>query len=156
MKEEGTQLVSPLLAISPNCYLQGDRLISYRTAVGTVVGGTLYANGTYSRTTGKHLYKAAEILGVILVKKAVRPEFDMFELGVKLRFEYSLVSTKGSVLIINLMKEGHDLTCACAFAWKNLNRQDRQSILSTCESTDRFLELVKSTECPVEFIMHRW
>jgi hypothetical protein len=115
------------------------------------VGGILYANGTYSRSTGRHLNKAALALGVTLVRTNIQSDFDRFELGVKLEFDLAL-SDKGSNLILGLVKEGHELTPACAIAWEKLGKRDQQKILDSCKKKKEFTKLVNSAQDSVDFI----
>lgn len=92
------------LKIGNNLFLQGNKVISYETHVGDIEGESIHARGKFSRTTGKHLSKAASFLGLRLVQSNDRPDFYKHEFGAKFYLDNCL-SEKISTFIIGYMRE---------------------------------------------------
>ena len=75
-----------------NLQFQRARIISYETEVGYIKDNTIFVNGTYSRTTGKHISALRQITGFKVVKEDKRPFFYWCEYGEKISFPESLSS----------------------------------------------------------------
>jgi hypothetical protein len=91
------------LKIGNNLFLQGNKVISYETHVGDIDGGSIHARGKFSRTTGKHLSKAASFLGLRLIQSNDRPDFYKYEFGAKFYLDDCL-SEAMSLHVISFLK----------------------------------------------------
>ena len=75
-----------------NLQFQRARIISYETEVGYIKDNTIFVNGSYSRTTSKHISTLRQITGFKLVKENKKPFFYWFGYGEKISFPESLSS----------------------------------------------------------------
>lgn len=73
-----------------NLFLKGSKLISYQTHVATYKNGALYVRGKFSRTTTKHIYKAANILKAHVIDTGEKVDFYKYEFGAKCQMENAL------------------------------------------------------------------
>ena len=115
------------LKIKNNLFLVGDRVISYNTEVARIKGDKIIANGTYSRTTGKHLSHLSGIAGMEVIRNTKRKVFYQFGYGVRCEVD-GAVSDKGSQLILSRAKELGGLEVAAASSFGELNRNDRAKV----------------------------
>ncbi len=117
------------LKIKDNLHLEGNEIISYETRVATITKDGIISNGSYSSTTGKHIRYVAGILGLNVIKSKTRQPFYEFQLGIKINFRGS-ISKEGTRSILEYMRSGISLEAACASAWNELSKKDREKISS--------------------------
>ncbi len=79
-----------IFQLGNNLFLKGNKLISYETHVATYENGTLYVRGKFSRTTGKHISKAAHILKAHVIDTKEKIDFYKHEFGAKFEMENAL------------------------------------------------------------------
>lgn len=98
------------IRIQRNLYLRGSVLISYQSEVADIVGNELRARGVYSRTTTKHLHEACRVLDLQFVKSTKLGSFGWKDVGAKEAKPGRLLSEAAGQKVIDLMREGMDLT----------------------------------------------
>jgi len=69
------------LKLASNLFRDGNSIISYETVVAKIKGNQLIELGKYSRTTSKHIYKAAALYGLEIVPAKEKQSFYQFEMG---------------------------------------------------------------------------
>jgi hypothetical protein len=67
-----------------NVFLDGNKVISYVTHVATIDKGRLVLHGIYSQSTSRQMSKVAQLLDLLIVRSAERPEFEMLPVGIQL------------------------------------------------------------------------
>lgn len=94
------------LKLGNNLFVVGQRVISYRTQVGQIVGDELITCGGWTLTTSKHIHKAAGLLGLRVVKqKKAAPFFYQYHNGVKIETPPGCMSAKASLAIAQKIGE---------------------------------------------------
>lgn len=94
--------------LDDNLFLEGRKIISYETHVADIREGYIEARGKYSRTTSKHISKAASLLGLKMNPSDKKEYFYKHEYGAKFSIDNCL-SEKISAFIISYLKgEGLD------------------------------------------------
>lgn len=112
------------LKLKDNLWVRGDKVISYETVVGKIVGDTLIELGKFSRTTSKHIHDVARRFG-LSVKPAQTPKkesFYKFETGVKCEAPGAL-TVRTSQHIAQAMASGMNYLNAAASV-PNLSKRD--------------------------------
>jgi hypothetical protein len=67
-----------------NVFLDGNKVISYVTHVATIDKGRLVLHGIYSQSTSRQMSKVAQLLDLLIVRSAERPDFDKLPVGIQL------------------------------------------------------------------------
>jgi len=67
-----------------NVFLDGNKVISYVTHVATIDKGRLVLHGIYSQSTSRQMSKVAQLLDLLIVRSAERPDFEMLPIGIQL------------------------------------------------------------------------
>ena len=68
-----------------NVFIDGNKVISYETHVATIDKGRLVLNGIYSQSTSRQMSKVAQLLDLLIVRSAERPEFEMLPIGIQIK-----------------------------------------------------------------------
>lgn len=92
------------LKLADNLFLEGLKVISYKTHVGTIEAESIAAKGKFSITTTKHLSKAASFLGLRIISSDDRPSFYKYNYGTKFYLDDCL-SPKISHYIIQFLNK---------------------------------------------------
>ena len=114
-----------IFKVSNNLFIVDDRIISYETEVGVIVGDSINELGKFSRTTTKHIQKVSTLLGkrIIHALSKTKPDFYKHEMGI--RIDYSnCVSVKATGLIFERIKKGANLEIAIASLKNELPKKD--------------------------------
>jgi hypothetical protein len=115
------------LKIQDNLFLIGDRVISYSTEVGRIIGDSIQVYGKYSRTTTKHLVKLANELGLPLhYKSSERQFFDRYYYGAKVKLDDVMSATASSTIMSIKKKYSCSLIDACIIALGDLRWRDKE------------------------------
>jgi hypothetical protein len=73
-----------MIKLFNNVFLDGNKVISYETHVATIDKRRLVLNGIYSQSTSRQMSKVAQLLDLLIVRSAERPEFEMLPVGIQL------------------------------------------------------------------------
>jgi hypothetical protein len=68
-----------------NVFLDGNKVISYVTHVATIDKGRLVLHGIYSQSTSRQMSKVAQLLDLLIVRSAERPEFEILPIGIQIK-----------------------------------------------------------------------
>ena len=73
-----------MIKLFNNVFVDGNKVISYETHVATIDKRRLVLNGIYSQSTSRQMSKVAQLLDLLIVRSAERPEFEMLPVGIQL------------------------------------------------------------------------
>jgi len=69
--------------LGENLFIKDNNVISYETHVATIKDNTLYEFGKFSRTTSKHIFKVARLLGLSIKTLNKEVAFFIYEAAVE-------------------------------------------------------------------------
>ena len=114
-----------IFKVSNNLFVVEDRIISYETEVGVIVGDSINELGKFSRTTTKHIQKVSTLLGKRIIHALSKAKSDFYKHEMGIRIDYSnCVSVKATGLIFERIKKGVNLEIAIASLKNELPKKD--------------------------------
>jgi hypothetical protein len=126
-----------------NLQFKGARIISYETEVGHIKDNTIFVNGSYSRTTGKHISALRQITGFKVVKENKKPFFYWFGYGEKISFPESLSSGLSFQLLKSLSSGLTPILCIAKADIKG--RRDKSLIEDFLDSNGVEKDFIEKT-----------